>query len=136
MGSKGSGRGPGNDGCKKQSAVSVAGRGVPIKSEGMPFDVGDCWDEIVPQLAGVAFEQDSDAVEEMAWLTWQKRCYREALMTSPLDDELTRLNLAVGRSLSALWSQFGLTPRSRQILVVPDETEELDEFEQMMKERE
>jgi len=140
MGGKGSGSLPddvlGRGGRAKKAAIAVPGKGVPIKSEHLPFDVADCWDEIVPQLEGVAFEQDSDAIEEMAWLTWQQRQYRQALLMQPLDEDLTRLNLAVGRSLSALRTQFGLTPRSRQLLLVPKEEEELDEFEQMMKDRE
>lgn len=140
MGGKGSGAMPGQNsnhrgGMPKKAAVAVTGSGVPIKPMDLPREIDPVWDEIAEQVQGVAFAQDSDAITEMAWLTWQKREFQQALLDQPCDDEKTRLNLAVGRSLSALWSQFGLTPRSRQILLVPKDEEEKDEFEEMMEGR-
>lgn len=73
---------------------------------------------------------------EAAWLLWRQHEFRKALLVMPLDDDLNRLSLAVGRSLSALLTQFGLTPRSRQILLVPREESEVDEFDELMKGRE
>jgi hypothetical protein len=43
--------------------------------------------------------------------------------------------LAVERNLDTKCAKFGMTPRDRQILLMPKEEEELDEFEQMMKDR-
>jgi hypothetical protein len=118
-------------GRKKRAAVAVAGSGKPDRPK-LPKEVGLCWDRIAETVEGIAFAQDSEAITEAAWLLWRQQEFRKALKKTPLDEELNRLSLAVGRSLSALFSQFGLTPRSRQILLVPREEEEKDEFEKMM----
>ncbi len=119
-------------GRKKKSAVAVIGSGKPEKPK-LPKDVGLCWDRIAETVEGVAFSQDTEAITEAAWLLWRQQEFRKALKKTPLDEELNRLSLAVGRSLSALLAQFGLTPRSRQILLVPrEEPEEKDEFEKML----
>lgn len=142
MGGPGSGAKPGQNsnhrgGMPKKAAVAVAGSGVPVKPTDLPREIDSVWDEIAEQVQGVAFAQDSDAITEMAWLTWQKRELQQALLDTPCDDEKTRLNLAVGRSLSTLWTQFGLTPMSRQRLLVPKEDDdELDDYEQLLKDRE
>lgn len=140
MGGRGSGALPGDTsnhggGRPKRAAVAVVGSGSPIKPDDLPMAVSECWDQIAEKLSGLVYSQDSDALTYAAWLMWQQQQYRDALLVNPLDEELTRLSLAVGRSLSALWSQFGMTPRSRQLLLAPKQEEELDEFEEMLKGR-
>src|SRR3990167_1027180 len=133
MGGRGSGSFPDDGsthrgGRKKRAAVAVAGSGRPEKPE-LPDDVGACWDRLAETVSGVAYSQDVEAMTEAAWLLWRQGEFHKALLLDPLNDELNRLSLAVGRSLSALLTQFGMTPRSRQILLVPKEPEEKDEFE-------
>lgn len=141
MGGKGSGALPGDTsnhggGRQKRAAVGVVGVGVPIKPEDLPYDVGDCWDRIAETVSGVAFSQDSDAITEAAWLVWQLGEVNNELHDQPLNTELTKSALALKRTLSAFWTQFGMTPRSRQVLLVQKDEEELDEYEQMLKDRE
>lgn len=120
-------------GRKKAAAVAVVGVGSPEKPDHLPKDVEKCWDRIAEVVSGVAFSQDSEAITEAAWLLSRQEKFRRALEGNPLDEELNRLSLAVGRSLSAIFTQFGMTPRSRQILLVPREEKEIDEFEEMDK---
>ncbi len=138
MGGSGSGSFPEDGsthrgGRQKRSAVAVVGVGLPEKPENMPADVSKCWDRIAEVVAGVAFSQDGEAITEAAWLLSRQEKFRKALDSNPFDEELNRLSLAVGRSLSAIFTQFGMTPRSRQMLLVPREEKEVDEFEQMDK---
>lgn len=138
MGGLGSGSFPDDGGThrggrQKKSAVAVAGSGVPCRPDDMPAEVIPHWDRLDDLLSGVAYSQDSDAMAEAAYLLWRQQKFREALQEQPLDEDLNRLSLAVGRSLSALLTQFGLTPRSRQLLLVPREPEEKDEFEKLME---
>jgi hypothetical protein len=138
MGGRGSGSFPDDGsahrgGRKKRAAVAVAGSGLPVRPDGLPDDVAMCWDRLAETVSGVAYSQDSEAMVEAAWLLWRQEQFRAALLEQPLDEELNRLSLAVGRSLSALLTQFGMTPRSRQILLVPKEEEAKDEFEQLME---
>src|SRR5688572_566957 len=95
---------------------------------GFPEEYVPYWTRLEEELSGVAFEQDSDAMADYAKLSWRQDKFHEALRATPLDDDLNRLSLAVGRALSDLRSQFGKTPRSRQLLLVPREEEEKDEF--------
>jgi len=120
-------------GRQKKAAVAVSGSGTPCRPEDMPEEVVPHWERLEELLSGVAYAQDSDAMTEAAYLMWRQQKFREALQGNPLDEDLNRLSLAVGRSLSAMLSQFGMTPRSRQILLVPREPEEKDEFERMME---
>lgn len=138
MGGPGSGQYPGNStenmrgGRPKKAAVSVCGTGVPVMPKTLPDSVAREWTRIEEMTRGVAFEQDSDAVTELAWLTWLQEEKRTALLLRPLDGETNRQYLAIGRSLRELWGQFGLTPRSRQVLLVPKEDQpELDPLEQL-----
>lgn len=139
MGGRGSGSFPDDGsthrgGRKKRSAVAVAGTGVPEKPADMPADVSACWDRLAETVQGVAFSQDTEAITEAAYLLARQERFRAALQDTPLDDELNRLSLAVGRALSTMLGQFGLTPRSRQILLVPREEEAKDEYEKMLEE--
>ncbi len=138
MGGRGSGALPDDygdshrGGRKKRAAVAVVGSGKPERPK-LPKDVAACWDKIAETVSGVAFSQDTEAITEAAWLLHRQQKFRKALQKSPLDEELNRLSLAVGRALMVLLGQFGLTPRSRQILLVPKEEEaEKDEFEKML----
>lgn len=142
MGGLGSGttpyRGNGNNGGgrRKVTAIAVAGTGSPIKPDDLPEAVARCWDRLAEIVQGVAYSQDSEAMTETAWLMWRQQEFRAALANNPLDDELNRLSMAVGRSLSAMLTQFGLSPRSRQVLLVPkSEQEEPDELEKLMNKR-
>lgn len=134
MGGKGSGR-PNESvhkGRPKTAAMAVVGSGVPIRPNA-PADVLECWDLFADVVSGVAFEQDSEAITDAAWLLWRQRKFREALHADPLNDDLNKRSLAVGRALWITFGQFGMTPRSRQVLLVPREDEgEKDEFEQML----
>jgi hypothetical protein len=120
-------------GRQKKAAVAVVGSGTPCRPDGMSEEIVPYWNRLEERLSGVAFEQDSDAMAELATLSWRQQKFHEALQATPLDEELNRLSLAVGRALSALWTQFGQTPRSRQLLLVPREEQEKDEFERMME---
>ncbi len=120
-------------GRQKKSAVAVSGSGTPTPPKDLPESVRGHWWRFAEAVQGVAFEQDSEAITEAAYLMWRQQKFREALQDRPLDEDLNRLSLAVGRSLSAIMSQFGLTPRSRQILLVPKEEEEKDELEKLME---
>ena len=132
MGGPGSGRPHENRKRRKTSAIAVCGTGSPVMPDNLPSEVSAYWHRIAELTAGVAFSQDSDAVTEAAWLTWRQQVYRKALAERPLDVDLNKQSLAIGRALSALWSQLGLTPRSRQVLLVAkDETEEPDPLDQL-----
>jgi hypothetical protein len=136
MGGRGSGSFPDDGsshrgGRSKKAAVAVTGGGEPVMPPNLPREVAFYWDRFAEVVSGVAFSQDSEAMAEAAWLMWRQQKFHEALFFNPLDEDLNRLSLAVGRSLSALLTQFGMTPRSRQILLVPREEQEKDEFEQM-----
>lgn len=135
MGGRGSGSFPDDGsthrgGRQKKAAVAVVGSGSPVRPD-LPEAVLKHWDRLAEIVQGVAYEQDSEAMQEAAWLLWRQQKFHEALYALPLDEELNRLSLAVGRSLSALLTQFGMTPRSRQILLVPKEAEEKDELEEL-----
>ncbi len=137
MGGPGSGSFSDDDyarpGRRKRAAVAVVGSGVPVRPDDMPEDVAKCWDRLAETVSGVAFSQDSEALTEAAWLLWRQGKFREALQANPVNEELNRLSLAVGRQLATLLAQFGLTPRSRQILLVPSkDDQEQDEFEKLM----
>lgn len=138
MGGLGSGRvspsgGMGRD-RRRKSASLVCGSGTPEMPPDLPPAVGAVWERLVEMTAGVAFAQDSEALAELAWLTWRQSRFRDALATEPLDENLNRTSLALGRAMLALLTQFGLSPRSRQILLVPavepEERDELDEWQQ------
>tara|TARA_R110000868_G_scaffold10752_4_gene52191 strand:- start:73 stop:498 length:426 start_codon:yes stop_codon:yes gene_type:complete len=139
MGGPGSGSFPDNPnhrgGRSKKAAVQVCGTGVPIKPDDMLHEVSEIWNRVYDLVAGVAFEQDSDAVAELAWLLWRQGKLREALYVRPLDIDLNKQSLAIGRSLNTLLFQFGLTPRSRQVLLVPkEEAKEVDPFDALKAE--
>lgn len=139
MGGRGSGSFPDDGGVhrggrQKRAAVAVAGSGSPVRPDGLPVGVAECWERLAETVSGVAYSQDSEAMTEAAWLLWRQGKFRESLLADPCNEELNRLSLAVGRQLAVLLSQFGLTPRSRQILLVPSkEDQEKDEFEKLME---
>lgn len=139
MGGIGSGSLPGTNqggGRSKTAAVAVCGSGVPIRPDDMPSEVAEIWQRVFDLTTGVAFEQDSDAVAETAWLIWRQVKFREALAERPLDTELNKQSLSIGRALNALLVQFGLTPRSRQVLVVPKVEVEVDPLDALRAEYE
>ncbi len=141
MGGNGSGS-PSDErrrGGRSKQATVTAGTGAPEKLKGMPLAIDNEFDRIAAMLEGVAFFQDSDAIAAMAYLSLEAQELREELRDlmkgSEEYEKLKRIELANLRALKDMWAQFGLTPRSRQILLVPKEEEELDELEQMMKDR-
>lgn len=137
MGGPGSGSFPDDGsthrvGRKKRAAVAVAGSGIPVRPAGLSDEEAACWDEIAESVQGVAYSQDSQAMKQMAIWTCRLDTLNEALRGDPLNVDLMKMaNTALIR-LSALWSRFGMDPRSRQILLVPKEEEEKDEFERML----
>lgn len=139
MGGPGSGTFPDDvtrrGGRSKKAAVQVCGTGVPIKPDDMPDEVSEIWRRVYDLTAGVAFEQDSDAVAELSWLLWRQDKFRAALTERPLDIDLNKQSFAVSRAMNTLLFQFGLTPRSRQVLLVPkEEAKEVDPFDALQAE--
>jgi hypothetical protein len=147
MGGRGSGSLPDDGsvhrgGRAKKSAVAVSGSGLPVKPPGMSRRSSDLWDRLNDLLAGVAFEQDSHALWRIAVLMERQEQLDE--LTDDLMqgediegiDKAVRIGLAVERSLDTKCGKFGMTPRERQILLVPKEEEERDELEQLMQGRE
>jgi hypothetical protein len=123
-------------GRKKRNAVSVCGSGEPIKPSGISPDVSAAWDRVVEVTEGTTFSQDSLAIEEMADLLAMRDTLRNQIKANPADLDIVRTRLAVGRGLTAMFAKFGLTPRDRQVLLVPREDDEKDDLEQLMAERE
>ncbi len=123
-------------GRKKRSAVSVCGSGVPEKPAGMSAVMSAAWDRLVELTNGTTFSQDSLAIEEAAEMLALREELRIGLKSEPLNLDMIRTRLAVGRQLGALFSKFGLTPRDRQVLLVPREDDEKDDLEKLMAERE
>jgi len=123
-------------GRTKTAAIAVTGSGVPQRPDNFTEAESKAWDWLVETTRGVTFEQDSVAIAECARLIVRQDAFHEALRTKPTDETLNRLSLSVGRSLSAAFTQLGLTPRSRQLLIVPraDKSEQ-DELERLMAER-
>jgi len=141
MGGRGSGSFPDDGsthrgGRSKKAAVVVTGNGVPVCPSDLSESVKQYWWQVADQVQGVAFEQDSDAITEMAWLMYRQNEYRQGFLANPTDEVANRTSLAIGRAIKDLWVQFGMTPRSRQVLLVPREDDEQDDLEQLMAERE
>lgn len=138
MGGPGSGSFPDDGsthrgGRKKKAAVAVTGSGLPVKPRGLSKDESKCWDDLNQQVSGIAFEQDSDALTELACLTVRQRAYLKAIRKDLLNSDLNRESLAIGRAIVPLRGKFGLTPRDRQLLLVPREEAEKDELEKLME---
>jgi phage terminase small subunit len=134
MGGKGSGSLPDNPnwggGRSKRSAVSVAGSGMPEMPDNLPPLVQDEWHRLVEVTSGVTFSQDSSVLADLAWATVLMRKCELELRDNWLDPQLHKQWLDLGRRKLALQLQLGLTPRSRQVLVVPDnDQEEVDPLE-------
>lgn len=131
MGGLGSGSVPSNSssraGRKKKTAVAVEGTGLPEKPQGLPKDVGAAWDTLVALTSGVCFSQDAELLLECATLKVRQDAFRRALSVKPTDDELNRTSLAVGRALLTALAKLGLTPRDRQLLLVPRPEAEPDD---------
>lgn len=127
MGGTGSGSQPDwkpKPGRRKQAAVTVAGTGVPQKPERLSAEASSVWDMLVKATAGTAFSQDSIALESVVSLVVRQRAINEALDAKPADADLNYLSLAIGRQLLASLAKFGLSPRDRQVLLVPKEEPE------------
>ena len=136
MGGSGSGRPSENwrGGRKPKTAMAVVGTGLPEIPADMPIEVRPHWWRLIDMTQGVAFSQDTFALTELSWLLWRQQKFNEKLQAMPCDDELNRLSLAIGRAILILLGQFGLTPRSRQSLLVPrDEPDEEDELERLQR---
>jgi hypothetical protein len=140
MGGPGSGSLPDNDqsrpGRKRKAALAVVGTGVPEKPDKLPVDVSDAWDMLASLTAGVTFSQDSLLIESTARLWVRVQTLAKLLDSNPADIELNRVSLAVERQLMTSLGKLGLTPRDRQVLLVPqDEKRDLDPFEQLLAKR-
>lgn len=124
-------------GRKKKIAIAVEGIGLPQKPEGLPAAVGKAWDELVSLTSGVCFSQDAELLLECATLQVRQAAFRAALADDPLDEDLNRLSLAVGRALLTALGKLGLTPRDRQNLLVPrpDTAEDDDPISALVKRR-
>ena len=120
MGGLGSGSLPDHSGGrKKKQAVAVEGVGVPEKPDGLPSDVSTAWDSLVSLTSGVCFSQDAELLLECSTLKVRQDAFRRALSVNPTDIDLNRMSLAVGRALLLALGKLGLTPRDRQVLLVP-----------------
>lgn len=141
MGGRGSGSLPdeGSEhrgGRKKKAALAVVGSGLPVKPRGLDRETEEEWDWLVEVLSGVVFSQDSSLLLEMAQRGVIQRRLWELRIADLKDDNVDlQLNRNTMR-LTTMWSQCGMTPRSRQILLVPTDEEERDELEQLMQGRE
>ena len=123
-------------GRKKRSAVAVCGSGVPEKPKDISPEMSAHWDRVSELVSGSAFSQDSLAMEEIAEMLTIRDRLSGVVSANPSDLDAIRTRLAVGRQLGALFSKFGLTPRDRQVLLVPREDDEADDLEKLMAERE
>ncbi len=130
MGGPGSGRANESRGRKPKAAMNVVGTGVPCPVTELPEDVAAAFNRLAELTSGVSFSQDSIAIELAARLMC-RLAKLDALIDKGVDSQSThRLALAIARQLTALLAQFGLTPRARQVLLVPREEEgEIDELE-------
>jgi len=136
MGGAGSGRVNEPRGRKPKAAVNVVGSGVPCPATELPADVQASFDRLAQLTSGTTFSQDSIAIELAARLMVRSSKLDDAITAKPDDAELHRLSLAIGRQLMALLGKFGLTPRDRQVLLVPrDDSPEMDDLERLMAER-
>jgi hypothetical protein len=117
---------------------------------GLSADAAYHWELLTERLSGVVFEQDSHILGRMAiWMSQLTRLDGDLAVlqdgVSSEDDgdgdgeaveRLIRTMLAIERNLDTKCAKFGMTPRDRQLLLMPKEEEELDAFEQMIKDRE
>lgn len=124
-------------GRKAKSAVAVEGIGVPEKPTGLPSDVSEAWDVLVTLTSGVCFSQDAELLLECATLQVRQAAFRRELSLKPTDPELNRLSLAIGRALLVALGKLGLTPRDRQILLIPrpEQDEDPDPIQALIKRR-
>lgn len=120
-------------GRKPKTSVGVCGTGVPEMPKSVSKEVKAAWDKIVELTSGVTFSQDSIAILEAARLMARQEWFAVALEEDPLNDDLNRLSLAVGRQLNMILGQLGLTPRARQSLLIPkkDEPEKKSRLQQL-----
>lgn len=125
-------------GRKKKSAIAVSGSGEPVKVPGLSKGASTIWDRIAEVVSGVAFVQDSEALGVMAELMHDDRALRQCMNELPVGSEeydvVKRLQLANIRAIKDSMNHFGMTPRTRQLLLVPKEERELDEYEKMLQE--
>lgn len=155
MGGKGSGALPGQNsnhrgGQQKKAAVAVVGSGSPVMPTKLSQHAVEYWEVLVERLSGIVFEQDSHVLGRMAvWMAQLERLDGDLAVlqdgVSSDDDgdgdgeaveSLIRTMLAIERNLDTKCAKFGMTPRDRQLLLVPkEEDEELDDFEQLLKGR-
>ena len=136
MGGAGSGRINETRGRKPKAAVNVVGCGVPCPAQKLTGDVQAAFDRLVELTSGTSFSQDSIAIELAARLMVRSSKLDDAITSKPDDAELHRLSLAITRQLITLLAKFGLTPRDRQVLLVPRDDEEQDDLERLLAERE
>ncbi len=127
MGGPGSGSLPNYDpmtprpGRKPRTALAspVCGSGVPTRPDSLTGETAAAFDELAALTAGVAFSQDSQLIELAASLLTRSRALQRRLADKPDDIDLNRVALAVERQLLVALGKLGLTPRDRQVLVVP-----------------
>lgn len=62
-------------------------------------------------------------MEAVVSLVVRHRAMTKELDSRPTDIELNRIALAVGRQLATSLAKFGMTPRDRQVLLVPADPE-------------
>lgn len=108
-------------GRNTRSVASVWGSGQPVQPEDMPEEVAAVFQRLLKSIPkGLAFYEDSDAIEELAYLTIWQADLREELSVKKNDEVLLRLAHANSRQLRELWAHFAMTPRSRQIAQAPE----------------
>lgn len=121
--------GPGSAGKKVErkggrntrTVASVWGSGQPRIPDDMPDEVVVIFQRLLKSIPkGLAFSEDTDAIEELAYLTlWQSEL-RIGLMKSKNDEVLLRLAHANSRQLRELWVHFAMTPLSRDRARAPE----------------
>jgi phage terminase small subunit len=123
---------PNHRGGRSKRASVFAGSGEPEMPADLPDEIQDVWYRITHQLRGVVTSQDSYSVGALARLQWQYNRLWKRLQVKPSDEKAAAMSLRVGRALIAMWGQFGMTPKARTLLMIPDNDEAdvdpLDEF--------
>ena len=89
------------------------------KRDGLSDESASVWKALTAALKGTAYSQDSIALEAAVSLVVRQRALNRELDANPTDVALNRISLAVGRQLASALAKFGMTPRDRQVLLVP-----------------
>ncbi len=115
---------PNSERSRAKGLSGVVGTGSPELREDVPPAVAKEWHNLVMLTSGITFEQDSEALLQMARLIVRNEAIAKLLDLNPADDKLNATSLAIGRQMLLLSQKLGLTPRDRQMLIRPKPAEE------------